>query len=96
MKKTLLTVLMIMLAISFAMAKGQQGTTAVGADSLEAAATAYFAEYPEGGYIIKEDVFIDKVKAGGSSGASSEVQAALKLIPVADKADFFATVNALR
>ena len=66
MKKALIMVLMITLAVTFAVAKGQQGTTAVGADSLEAAATAYFAEYPEGGYIIKEDVFIDKVKAGES------------------------------
>jgi rhodanese-related sulfurtransferase len=66
MKRALMMVLMITLTAAFVMANGQQGTEAVGADSVEAAATAYFAEYPEGGYIIKEDVFLDKVKAGES------------------------------
>lgn len=38
---------------------------------------------------------IDAVKGGGSQ-VSSETQAAMKLIPGAEKADFFGTINALR
>jgi len=39
---------------------------------------------------------IDQVKAGGPKQTSSEVQAAMGLIPGAEKADFFATYNYLR
>jgi len=39
---------------------------------------------------------IDQVKAGGPKQSSSEVQAAMQLIPGAEKADFFATYNYLR
>ncbi len=44
--------------------KAEETAVAVMVDPVEAAALAYFADYPEGGYIIKEDVFLDKVKAG--------------------------------
>ncbi|MBN2129185.1 MAG: hypothetical protein JW741_06795 [Sedimentisphaerales bacterium] len=39
---------------------------------------------------------IDQAKAGGPKQTSSEVQAAMQLIPGAEKADFFATYNYLR
>lgn len=39
---------------------------------------------------------IDQVKAGGPGEVPSEVQSAMALIPGADKADFFATLNILR
>jgi hypothetical protein len=39
---------------------------------------------------------IDQVKAGGATQTPTEVQAAMALIPGADKADFFATFNVLR
>lgn len=54
-----------------------------------------YAIAPEPEPILRE--MIDQVKAGGSTQqVPSEVQAALQLIPGAEKADFFATWNYLR
>lgn len=53
-----------------------------------------YALSPEPGAAVRK--LIDQVKAGGSSQAPSEVQTAMQLIPGADKADFFTTLNALR
>ena len=67
MKKALLLLLSLVMVAGFVFANGDgdaSGSTAVMADPVEEAAIAYFADFPEGGYIIKEDVFIDKVKAG--------------------------------
>jgi hypothetical protein len=48
----------------------------------------------EPGAAVKK--LIDQVKAGGPAQTPAEVQAAMGLIPGADKADFFATFNILR
>lgn len=67
MKKALLLLLSLMMVVGFVFANGNgdtSGSTSVMTDLVEEAALAYFADFPEGGYIIKEDVFIDKVKAG--------------------------------
>ncbi len=67
MKKVLFLLLSLMMVAGFVFANGggdTSGSTAVMADPAEEAALAYFADFPDGGYIIKEDVFIDKVKAG--------------------------------
>jgi len=67
MKKALLILLSLVMVAGFVFANGDgdaSGSTAVMTDPVEEAAIAYFADFPDGGYIIKEDVFIDKVKAG--------------------------------
>jgi len=69
MKKVLLVMFSLMMVVGFVYANGggeEPTSTAVMADPVEEAALAYFADYPSGGYIIKEDVFLDKVKAGDS------------------------------
>ncbi|MHC4518756.1 MAG: hypothetical protein ACYTAS_09230, partial [Planctomycetota bacterium] len=53
-------------------------------------------------YVLAQDPgpaikkLIDRVKAGGPQQTPTEVQAAMSLIPGADKADFFLTINVLR
>lgn len=53
-------------------------------------------------YVLAQDPapaikkLIDQIKAGGPQQTPTEVQAAMSLIPGADKADFFLTINALR
>ena len=44
--------------------KAEEAPASPMSDPVEEAALAYFSDYPDGGYIIKEDVFLDKVKAG--------------------------------
>jgi rhodanese-related sulfurtransferase len=68
MKKAIFLLLVLALVAGFAFANGDDEAAASAApmtDVVEEAALAYFSDYPEGGYIIKEDVFLDKVKAGG-------------------------------
>jgi rhodanese-related sulfurtransferase len=65
MKKTLLLILGLALVAGFAFANGddEAAPAVLTADPVEEAAEAYFATI-EGSNIIKEDVFIEKVKAG--------------------------------
>ncbi|UCD49281.1 MAG: hypothetical protein JSW27_17330 [Phycisphaerales bacterium] len=53
-----------------------------------------YALSPDAGAAVRK--LIDQVKAGGAGQAPSEVQTAMQLIPGADKADFFTTLNVLR
>lgn len=76
MKKAILMLLVLLAAASMVFVGCDKNEAAVEApkteeapavsmvDPVDEAANAYFAEFPEGGYIIKEDVFLDKVKAG--------------------------------
>jgi hypothetical protein len=52
------------------------------------------AAAPQPGPAVRK--LIDQVKAGGPTQTPTEVQAAMALIPGANKADFFATLNVLR
>lgn len=67
MKKAIFLLFGLALVAGFAFANGggeAEASSAPMVDVVEEAAIAYFADYPEGGYIIKEDVFLDKVQAG--------------------------------
>ena len=67
MKKAIFLLLALALVAGFGFANGDgeaEASAAPMVDVVDEAATAYFADYPEGGYIIKEDAFLEKVQAG--------------------------------
>lgn len=64
MKKIALSVLLVLFVFTAGFANGQEEAAAPQGVNVAEAAASFFAEYPEGGYIIKEDMFLQKVAAG--------------------------------
>lgn len=67
MKKAIFLLLALALVAGFGFANGDgeaEASAAPMVDVVEDAALAYFSDFAEGGYIIKEDVFLGKVQAG--------------------------------
>lgn len=64
MKKIALSILLVLFVFTAAFANGQEEAAAPEGVDVSEAAAAFFADYPEGGYIIKEDAFLQKFVSG--------------------------------